>query len=103
MIMQYSAANLGDDDFAMLKAYFDESGIHGGSPTCVVAGFVVSAKNGRNLIHDWQTELLYKHSVPYFHAKEFAQRTGPFRGWSDSDGHLTTAGPDAIPQGRSSG
>jgi hypothetical protein len=76
MIMQYSAANLGDDDFAMLKAYFDESGIHGGSPTCVVAGFVVSAKNGRNLIHDWQqscfTSTLYRTSTPRSLRKEQA-------------------------------
>jgi hypothetical protein len=67
----------------MLKAFFDESGIHGGSPICVVAGLVLPAKRAWTLSTEWQTSLLYKYSVPYFHAKEFAQRSGPFRGWSE--------------------
>ena len=67
----------------MLKAYFDESGIHNGSPICVVAGFVLSSQRARLLSDKWQSNLLYQWRIPYFHAKEFSQRTGPFKGWRD--------------------
>jgi len=70
--------------FAMLKAYFDESGIHAGAPVCVVCGLVLPAQRAAWLSRDWQNEVLFKHRVPYFHAKEFAQRSGPFRGWKDA-------------------
>ncbi len=67
----------------MLKAYFDESGIHSDSHICVVAGFVLSSKWAVAMSNEWQNNVLYKYRIPYFHAKEFAQRQGPFRGWSD--------------------
>jgi Protein of unknown function (DUF3800) len=74
----------GDCNFAMLKAYFDESGIHGDSSICVVAGFALSASRAWSLSTDWQNSLLFKYRIPYFHAKEFAQRRGPFEGWSNN-------------------
>ena len=71
----------GEGDLALLKAYFDESGIHKGSPVCVVSGFVAPSKRVLYLSHDWQVNVLFKHGIDYFHAKDFAQRNGQFKGW----------------------
>ncbi len=73
----------GDGDFGMLKGYFDESGIHSGSPMCVVTGFVLPARHCSALSRTWQDDVLFKHRIPFFHAKDFAKRSGPFRGWDD--------------------
>ena len=67
----------------MLKAYFDESGIHAGSPVCIVAGFVLPSERADILEREWQSRLLSKYRIAYFHAKEFEARSGPFKGWSD--------------------
>ena len=64
----------------MLNAYFDESGIHGGSPICVVAGFVLSEPVAKLLSAKWSA-LLSQNDLTYFHAKDFAALSGPFRGW----------------------
>lgn len=74
----------GDGDFAMLKAYFDESGIHDKAKICVVAGFVLEASRADLLGSIWKYDVLAPFKLPYFHAKEFANRSGPFRGWSDT-------------------
>jgi len=62
----------------MLKAYFDESGIHADAPVCLVAGMVANIRVCMNLAASWRN-LLQTHAIPYFHAKEYWQRTGPFR------------------------
>jgi len=68
----------------MLKAYFDESGIHDKAQICVVAGFVLEESRADLLGSIWKYEVLDRFTLPYFHAKEFANRSGPFRGWSDA-------------------
>jgi hypothetical protein len=69
----------GDDGcFAMLKAYFDESGIHGGAPVCIVAGFVATQRCCNDLALGWRG-LLDKYEIEFFHAREYAKRTGPFK------------------------
>jgi hypothetical protein len=62
----------------MLKAYFDESGIHASAKVCLVAGIIADLRVCTNLAASWRN-LLVRYQVPYFHAKEYAQRTGPFR------------------------
>jgi hypothetical protein len=68
----------GEGNFSMLKAYFDESGIHGGAPICVVAGFVATSKCCNDLSWKWRV-LLDKYELDFFHAREYAKRSGPFR------------------------
>jgi Protein of unknown function (DUF3800) len=62
----------------MLKAYFDESGIHKGAPICVVAGFVATNKCCSDLSWKWRC-LLDKYDIEFFHAREYAKHSGPFR------------------------
>jgi len=62
----------------MLKAYFDESGIHAGAPICVVAGFVATNRCCSGLSWKWRG-LLDKYEIEFFHAREYAKRSGPFR------------------------
>lgn len=64
--------------FSMLKAYFDESGIHGNSPVCIVAGFVAKTQACGKLSYNWRG-LLSKYGLECFHAKEYAGHTGEFR------------------------
>lgn len=63
----------------MLRAYLDESGIHGGS-VCVVAGFVGDADFCDDLDIAWG-HLLKKYKLAQFHAKQFAGGNGSFRAW----------------------
>jgi hypothetical protein len=64
--------------FSMLKAYFDESGIHQGSPVCLVAGFVAKTRDCGILSSNWQ-QVLGEYQLPYFHANEYAKKSGPFK------------------------
>lgn len=73
-----------DGEFVMLKAFFDESGIHKDSPVCVVAGFVANTQNCGKLSWGWR-ELLARYQLKYFHAKEYANHGGEFKersGWA---------------------
>jgi hypothetical protein len=65
-------------NFSMLKAYFDESGIHTGAPVCVVAGFVATTRCCNDLAWNWHG-LLKKYDLEFFHAREYAKHSGPFR------------------------
>ena len=64
----------------MLRAYFDESGIHAGSPVCVVAGLIASPSLCKDLELAWRHHLR-QFDLPYFHAKDFAKGNSPYRHW----------------------
>jgi hypothetical protein len=68
----------------MLKAYLDESGIHGGAKVCVVAGFVAPAEFCDDLACAWGHHLK-SFGVTSFHAKPFASGSGQFSGWHHDD------------------
>jgi hypothetical protein len=61
----------GAGDFALFRAYMDESGIHGGSRVCVVAGFVAPLAICTALEREWR-RLLKAFNLRHFHAKDFA-------------------------------
>jgi hypothetical protein len=67
-------------DFALFKAYMDESGIHGDAAVCVVAGFIAPLERCASLESSWR-KLLKDHDLDYFHAKDYAKTSGPFRMW----------------------
>lgn len=69
-------------NFAMLKAYLDESGIHGDASVCVVAGFVARASFCDDLHVAWG-HLLREYRISEFHAKRLSKRRKPFLGWGD--------------------
>lgn len=65
---------------AMLTAYFDASGREEQQHSVVMAGFVNSANNWVEFERDWK-KFLADYEVPYFHMKEFASSTGPYKKW----------------------
>jgi hypothetical protein len=68
----------------MLKAYFDESGIHQGAQVCVVAGFWGKKGPWRKFEQNWRLALReFKVPLEQFHAKEVIQRNGMFHRWDD--------------------
>jgi hypothetical protein len=66
--------------WAMLTAYFDESGTQGSSPILVVAGLVSESKQWLKFSNEW-ARALERANAPYFHMKEFAHGVGAFKGW----------------------
>lgn len=59
------------------RAYFDESGSHGGSPVLCVAGYVFKKSEAIKLGHEWRKVLRWK-KLPYFHMVDCAHGNGPF-------------------------
>jgi len=55
----------------VLRAYFDESGIHGGSKTTVVCGFIGSRSQWRLVARKWQKAMQGR----VFHYKEMGKET----------------------------
>jgi hypothetical protein len=53
----------------LLKAYFDESGVHRGSQTALIAGFVGTLPDWESLEARWN-EILQEARIPYFHSTE---------------------------------
>jgi hypothetical protein len=53
----------------MFKAYIDESGIHGGSPMFVLAGYLAPTREWDRFTRSWQT-ILQKYGIPAFHATD---------------------------------
>jgi hypothetical protein len=66
--------------WAMLSAYFDESGTHPNSPICVVAGLVAPPLQWERLTVEWQ-RVLDSEGLPDFHMKDFAHSRNAFEGW----------------------
>lgn len=71
----YDKSNL----FGMFTCYFDASGGVDRGRT-IVAGFIGQVSQWELFDVDWRL-LLAKYEVPYFHMKEFAHSTGPYKSW----------------------
>ena len=69
---------------AIMEAYFDESGTHEGSPDICVAGYLFEKGNAIALDAAWRGMLKDK-SLDCFRMSDCAHKTGPFKGWSESD------------------
>lgn len=57
--------------FAVLRAYFDESGIHEGSETTIISGFIGSRSEWRHVARKWQKATKGK----VFHYKNMRKET----------------------------
>jgi hypothetical protein len=55
----------------VLRAYFDESGIHAGSETTIICGFIGSRSEWRRVVHKWQKAMKGK----VFHYKNMRKET----------------------------
>jgi hypothetical protein len=67
--------------FMILTAYFDESGTHGGSDTCIMAGFVGSVAQWRK--YEKRVGKLFRRSrVDVFHAIDVRRGDKDFKGWT---------------------
>lgn len=62
---------------ALLKAYFDESGTHAGSPIVLIAGLIAPIETWIDIEREWN-ENLATSRVPYFHAYECDAGVGAF-------------------------
>lgn len=68
----------------MLKAYFDESGVHRGAKACVVAGYWGKIGPWRRFEKNWRLVLRrFRVPIEQFHAKELLNRNGLFHRWDD--------------------
>ena len=61
----------------ILTAYLDESGTHKGCPITLMGGYVGTAENWSRFDHDWGRLLAFC-ELPYIHAKDLKQGSGPF-------------------------
>jgi len=74
---------------AVLSAYFDESGIHGNAPLCVIAGFMGSLRQWQRVEAAYLRAAGPDASDPGLHASEYfvrdprGRRGGTYKGWSD--------------------
>lgn len=73
---------LGHRYFVIVTAYLDESGTHEGSPKTVMSGFVGNVHQWRGFEKKVRGAFREFH-VEGFHAKDFMNRSGEFRGWND--------------------
>ncbi len=64
-----------------MTAYFDDAYDAGFTLVC---GWVSSIEQWNHFEVDWKL-FLVKHDLPYFHMKEFAQSTGPFKKWKNNE------------------
>ncbi|MGH9970592.1 MAG: DUF3800 domain-containing protein [Pyrinomonadaceae bacterium] len=70
----------------MLNAYFDETG-HGDDPTTRIlgiAGCLTGTEAWKKVEHRW-SEALKSEGLPYFHMREYAFSTGPFKSWKNDE------------------
>jgi hypothetical protein len=51
----------------------------------VVAGWLATFKKWGEFTSEWNQQLLASFDIPYFHMKEFAQSTGPFKSWKGDE------------------
>jgi hypothetical protein len=68
---------------AMLAAYLDDSGTHGGSPLAVVGGAVGTLAEWIKFSKLWKRELR-RHNLEFFRMADFVSGYGAYRGWGDS-------------------
>jgi hypothetical protein len=57
-----------------LFTFADESGIQGGAPYCIISGYIASPRQWLSFEAAWQ-RVLAEFDVPYFHSKEFFNRS----------------------------
>jgi hypothetical protein len=62
-------SDYGIKGIAVIQAFFDESGTHGGSDLLVVAGWFGNRKAWKSFIKEWRV-CLARAGVPHFHAKD---------------------------------
>lgn len=72
----------------MLRAYFDESGIHDASEVIVIGGLIADVQVWESFFFEWRKVLL-RYDVPWFHASECEAGEGSFFG-KLRDGALRT-------------
>ena len=83
-VWELSRAVLADRDgiVAVIKAYFDESGIHDGSPVVTVGGYFGEPAAWRDFTKEWNRT---KRPIKVFHAVDAQNLQGEFEGWSPED------------------
>ena len=67
---------------SLATVYLDESGVHSGSNTVVVAGYISNATEWGNFCREWG-EILESEGVQYFHMTDFESCYGQFEGWTE--------------------
>lgn len=65
----------------MLFAYFDDSNTHADAKTVTMAGYIARL-DGWQLFEQQSEDLFKRDTISKFHAKEFNNRSGDFRGFS---------------------
>jgi hypothetical protein len=65
-----------------VQFYFDESGIHAGSPALILAGYAAPTAQWLKFEERWKIALAGA-GVSCFHMSEFESRLGEFQGWSN--------------------
>lgn len=70
--------SLGADAAMMIRAYFDESGTHAGSPLTCVAGYLFQDRDARLLDKAWK-KVLDEAGLKRFHMRDCAHGSGEFR------------------------
>ncbi len=66
--------------WAMLSAYFDESGTHDDSKVFVVAGLIAPVEKWERLSESW-TKTLRREGLEHFHMVDCCHGVGLFEGW----------------------
>jgi hypothetical protein len=65
----------------IIQAYMDETGIHDGAPITAVAGYLASEEMWRKFSEEW-TAVLREFGVRVFHATDYENFKGGFKGWT---------------------
>lgn len=78
---------LPSESVLMLNGYYLYCDAAGGKDHgfIVVAGWLSTFSKWNEFTGEWNRDLLTAFDVPYFHMKEFAQSTGPFKSWKDDE------------------
>jgi hypothetical protein len=80
--------------FRVLTAYFDESGIHGNSSHCIIAGFVGSDREWGNFEPKWKKASggVIFHGNEFFGRAPGGGRTKTYKGWTDQQAKAYLSG-----------
>ena len=74
-------SHFADQRFAMLTAYYDESGTHDASPINVLAGLCGDVSECARFEREWN-KVLRGVNIPYVHAKSMHHRQKIFKNWT---------------------
>jgi hypothetical protein len=64
----------------VLRAYFDESGIHEGARICALGGYMASEERWRAFESEWNA-IMNRYGVLRFHATDCNNARGEYEGW----------------------